>query len=278
MTTEQTAAATPTPTSRAAQPQPRDRRRGWLSFLRDVLIIVLVAVLVSFLVKTFLVRSFYIPSGSMESTLMVNDRILVDEITPRFGGYGRGDIVVFRDPGGWLPPRAETERSFLLEGVDWTLSLVGLAAPDSDDHLVKRIIGMPGDHVVCCNAIGQVTVNGVPIDETDYVQRPTPDSPASGEPFDVTVPENRLWVLGDNRYSSKDSRYNQDQPGEGFVPVENVVGRAFLTTWPFDRFGMLDFHRDVFGGVPEASDEPVEDPTDAPTDAPPEAPAENPLP
>jgi signal peptidase I len=270
MTTEQTAAAAPTPTSRAARSQPRDRRRGWLSFLRDVLIIVLVAVLVSFLVKTFLVRSFYIPSGSMESTLLVNDRILVDEITPRFSGYDRGDIVVFRDPGGWLPPRAETERSFLLEGVDWMLSLVGLAAPDSDDHLVKRIIGVSGDHVVCCNAIGQITVNGVPLDETDYIRLPTPDSPASDQLFDVIVPENRLWVLGDNRYSSKDSRYTQDQPGEGFVPVDNVVGRAFLTTWPFDRFGMLDFHPEVFAGIPEASDDKAEVPTPEPT--------ENPLP
>ncbi len=105
MTTEQKAPAAPAPSSRSGLASGRDRRRGWLPFLRDVLVIVLVAVLVSFLVKTFLVRSFYIPSGSMESTLMVNDRILVDEITPRFGGYDRGDIVVFRDPGGWLPVR-----------------------------------------------------------------------------------------------------------------------------------------------------------------------------
>jgi len=260
MTTEQTAAAEPTPTSRAALNGTRDRRRGWLTFLRDVLIIVLVAVLVSFLVKSFLVRSFYIPSGSMESTLMVNDRILVDEITPRFNSYERGDIVVFRDPGGWLPVRTDPERSFLVEGLDWALSLVGLSAPDSDDHLVKRVIGLPGDSVVCCNEIGQITVNGVPIDETDYLKLPTPDSPASSDGFDVIVPENSLWVLGDNRYSSKDSRYNQDQPGKGFVPKDNVVGRAFLTTWPFDRFGLLDFHHEVFAGVPEPSEEPVEEP------------------
>ena len=251
MTTEQQAPAAPAPSSRSGSNPGRDRRRGWLSFLRDVLIIVLVAVLVSFLVKTFLVRSFYIPSGSMESTLMVNDRILVDEITPRFGGYDRGDIVVFRDPGGWLPVRTDPPRSPIVEVIDWTLSLVGLSAPDSDDHLVKRIIGMPGDHVVCCNTIGQITINDVPIDETDYLQLPNADSPASADPFDVTVPDDRLWVLGDNRYSSKDSRYNQEQPGKGFVPIENVVGRAFLITWPFDRFGMLDFHHELFAGVPE---------------------------
>jgi signal peptidase I len=257
MTTEQKAPAAPVPSSRSALSSPRDRRRGWLSFLRDVVIIVLVAVLVSFLVKTFLVRSFYIPSGSMESTLMVNDRILVDEITPRFGGYDRGDIVVFRDPGGWLPVSNDPPRSPIVEVLDWTLSLVGLSAPDSDDHLVKRIIGMPGDRVECCNAIGQITVNGVPIDESDYLKLPNADSPASADAFNVLVPKDRLWVLGDNRYSSKDSRYNQEQPGKGFVPVANVVGRAFLITWPFDRFGMLDFHHAVFAGVPEPSSEPA---------------------
>ena len=257
MSIEQTAPAAPAPSSRSAASSGRDRRRGWLTFLRDVIIIVLVAVLVSFLVKTFLVRSFYIPSGSMESTLMVNDRILVDEVTPQFGGYERGDIVVFRDPGGWLPVSTDPPRSPIVEAVDWSLSLVGLSAPDSDDHLVKRIIGMPGDHVVCCNTIGQISVNDVPIDETDYLKLPTAGSPASADDFDVVVPDDRLWVLGDNRYSSKDSRYNQDQPGKGFVPVGNVVGRAFLITWPFDRFGMLDFHHDVFSGVPEPVEEPA---------------------
>jgi len=257
MSIEQTAPAAPAPSSRSAASSGRDRRRGWLTFLRDVIIIVLVAVLVSFLVKTFLVRSFYIPSGSMESTLMVNDRILVDEVTPQFGGYERGDIVVFRDPGGWLPVSTDPPRSPIVEAVDWSLSLVGLSAPDSDDHLVKRIIGMPGDHVVCCNTIGQISVNDVPIDETDYLKLQTAGSPASADDFDVVVPDDRLWVLGDNRYSSKDSRYNQDQPGKGFVPVGNVVGRAFLITWPFDRFGMLDFHHDVFSGVPEPVEEPA---------------------
>lgn len=251
MTSEQTASAAPVPSSRSEAGATGNRRRGWLSFLRDVVIIVLVAVLVSFLVKTFLVRSFYIPSGSMESTLLVNDRILVDEITPRFGGYERGDIVVFRDPGGWLPVKSDPPRSALVEAVDWTLALVGLSAPDSDDHLVKRIIGMPDDHVVCCNGVGQITVNGVPIDERAYLELPSADSPASADPFDIVVPEDRLWVLGDNRYSSKDSRYNQDQPGKGFVPLDNVVGRAFLVTFPFSRFGTIDFHHGVFAGVPE---------------------------
>jgi len=254
MTTEKSAPAEPSPTagteSAPATATIQPRRRGWLIFLRDVVVIILIAVLVSLVVKTFLVRSFYIPSGSMEDTLLIKDRILVDEITPRFGGYDRGDIVVFRDPGGWLPPSTEPARPSVVEAFEWVLSLVGLAAPDSDDHLVKRIIGLPGDHVVCCNAIGQITVNDVPIDETGYVKFPPGETAASADAFDVTVPDGKLWVLGDNRYRSKDSRYNTDQPGKGFVPIDNVVGRAFLVTWPFDRFGLLDFHHDVFAGVP----------------------------
>ena len=257
MTTEQTAPAEPVPTSPLSARARGERGRGWLTFVRDVVVIILIAVLVSFLVKTFLVRSFYIPSGSMENTLQIDDRILVDEITPRFGGYSRGDIVVFRDPGGWLPPSNNPARPPVVEGIDWLLSLVGLSAPDSDDHLVKRLIGMPGDHVVCCNELGQITVNDVALDETSYVALPTPDSPASAVSFDVVVPADRLWVLGDNRYHSKDSRYNIEQPGQGFVPLENVVGRAFLITWPFSRFGVLDFHYDEFADVPEPATQPA---------------------
>ncbi len=232
------------------------RRRGVATFLRDVLVIVLIALAVSFLVKTFLVRSFYIPSASMEHTLIEQDRILVDELTPRFGGYSRGDVVVFRDPGGWLGPEAAVpSRGPVVDAIEWVLSLVGLAAPDSDDHLIKRIVGLPGDHVVCCNALGQITINGAPIDETSYLQLPESGAPASAVEFDVTVPDDALWVMGDNRYRSKDSRYNQDQPGKGFVPLDNLVGRAFLITWPFDRFGLIDFHHEVFAAVPESEED-----------------------
>jgi len=229
----------------------RTARRGIWPLLRDVLVIIVIAVLVSFLVKTFLVRSFYIPSSSMEQTLRVDDRILVDELTPRFGGYDRGDVVVFRDPGGWLPTEPRVERSVLVEAVDWVLALVGISAPDSKEHLIKRIIGVPGDHVVCCNALGQVTVNDIPIDETSYLNLAPGQSAPEVVPYDVTVPEGSLWVLGDNRDASRDSRYNTDQPGQGFVPIDNVVGRAFLVTWPLDRFGLIDFHHDVFAGVPD---------------------------
>lgn len=237
-----------------ARIRPR-RRRGIWPLVRDVLVILVVAVLVSFVIKTFLVRSFYIPSGSMEQTLMVKDRILVDELTPRFTGYERGDIVVFRDPGGWLtsvptPPPGPP----LAQVGDWLLSLVGITASDSDEHLIKRIIGVGGDHVVCCNALGQITVNGTPIDETPYLDLAPGQSAPQPVPYDVTVPRGSLWVLGDNRDHSRDSRYNIDQPSHGFVPIDNVVGRAFLITWPFPRFGILDTHHGVFQGVPAGGD------------------------
>lgn len=229
-------------------------RRGWLFFLRDILVIILIAILVSFLVKTFVVRSFFIPSSSMENTLLVKDRILVDELTTRWTGYERGDVVVFKDPGGWLPPPApKPPRPPLVESVDWMLTLVGLSASDSEDHLVKRIIGLPGDRVVCCNALGQVSVNGSPIDELPYIKLPPGDTIASDVTFDVTVPADGIWVLGDNRDRSQDSRFHQDLPGNGFVPLENIVGRAFLVTWPLDHFGLIDMHHATFNGVEESA-------------------------
>jgi len=230
------------------------RRRGVWPLVRDVLVILMIAVLVSFVIKTFLVRSFYIPSGSMEQTLMVKDRILVDELTPRFTDYERGDVVVFRDPGGWLPVTATPDPPALIAAWDWLLSLVGVTASDSEDHLIKRIIGVGGDHVVCCNAIGQTMVNGTPIDETPYLNLAPDQSAPQVVPYDVTVPEGSLWVMGDNRDHSRDSRYNMDQPTQGFVPLENLVGRAFLITWPLDRFGLIDTHHDVFAGVPSDGD------------------------
>ncbi|WP_324011408.1 signal peptidase I [Microbacterium sp. JZ37] len=240
--------------------QPEQRGRGILMFLRDIAVIVVVALVVSFLIKTFIVRSFFIPSASMEDTLQIDDRILVDELTPLWTGYERGDIVVFEDPGGWLDPQPKApEQSPFMEAVDGLLTLVGLSAGDSDDHLVKRIIGLPGDHVECCNALGQITVNGVPVDELGYLKLPEGDTQASNDPFDVVVPEGALWVLGDNRDNSRDARFHTDQPGGGFVPIDNVVGRVFLLTWPLDRFGTVDGHHEVFRGIPDREDEVEEE-------------------
>lgn len=226
----------------------RSRSRGVKLFIRDIVIIFLAAIIISVGIKAFLVRSFYIPSGSMENTLQINDRILVNELVPRFTAIERGDVVVFKDPGGWLQPRVMPDQNWFVTGVDWTLSVVGLSAPDSNDHLVKRVIGLPGDTVECCNTFGQLSVNGVPLEEP-YLELPPSVTKVSGTDFEVTVPKGSLWVMGDNRYDSLDSRYNTNKPGKGFVPIDNVVGRAFLVSWPTDRWSWLDNYPAVFGGV-----------------------------
>ncbi|TFD77561.1 signal peptidase I [Cryobacterium sp. Sr8] len=232
----------------------RRKERGVGLFLRDLVIIFVVALLISFMIKTFLIRSFYIPSGSMEQTLLLNDRIIVNQLQPGMFPVDHGDVVVFRDPGGWLPPQLPVEQNAIVAGIDWILSVVGLSAPDSNDHLIKRVIGLPGDHVVCCNALGQMSVNGVPLSEEPYVSLPPGETEVSKDDFDVVVPADSLWVMGDNRYNSKDSRYNGTTPGNGFVPMDNVVGRAFVISWPLNRWGWLDDYPAVFSGVDEARD------------------------
>ena len=225
-------------------------RRSILLFLRDVLIVVVIALLVAFLIKTFVVRSFYIPSGSMENTLQINDKILVNELQPSVFGLSRGDVVVFRDPGGWLPPAPPVVRNPLAQAADTALTFVGLFASDSDDHLVKRIIGLPGDHVVCCDAAGRITVDGTPIVEP-YIQIPPGQKNAATLAFDVTVPKGRFWVMGDNRYNSQDSSRNQALPGHGFVPLDHVVGRAVVVSWPVSRWTWLDDYPEAVRGVKE---------------------------
>lgn len=224
------------------------RRRSILLFLRDVVIIVGVALLISFLIKTFLIRSFYIPSESMRSTLEVNDRIIVNQLVPETVPLERGDIVVFRDPGGWLASTPEPPQPPLQAALDWVGSVVGISAPDSDEHLVKRVIGLPGDRVVCCNDLGQMSINGVPLDEP-YVRLPAGATAVSADDFQAQVPEDSLWVMGDNRYDSSDSRYNRSTFTEGFVPLDDVVGRAVVISWPIDRWSWLDNYPLVFDGV-----------------------------
>ncbi len=198
----------------------------------------------------------------MKNTLQIDDRILVDEITPRFGGYARGDIVVFRDPGGWLEAAAPPHSAGpLADAADWFLSLIGFSVSDSDDHLIKRVIGLPGDHVVCCNALGQITVNGAPIDESSYIlvrrERPPPRSPSTSSSPPVRC--GCSAIIGTTRGTRAITRTSR---GHGFVPIGNVVGRAFLITWPLNRFGPLDFHHGVFASVPS----PVHERRDADSD------------
>lgn len=217
-------------------------------FLRDLVVIVLAALVISFLIKTFLIRSFYIPSSSMEQTLERNDRIIVNQLTPELMPVEHGDVVVFKDPGGWLPATPPAQAHWFAAAVDAVLGFVGLTAPDSNDHLIKRVIGLPGDTVVCCDALGQLTVNGVPLDEP-YILLPEPGAQATRDEFEVTVPAGSLWVMGDNRYNSADSVFHRGDHNGGFVPMENVVGRALLISWPMDRGSWLDNYPQTYAGV-----------------------------
>jgi signal peptidase I len=212
-------------------------------------VIVVVAVLASFLIKTFLIRSFFIPSESMQDTLQVGDRILVNELVPGLIPLQRGDVVVFTDPGGWLhgDPVPAASNPVAAAG-DWVLSLVGLSTQDANNHLVKRVIGLPGDHVVCCNALGQMSVNGTPLDEPYAVLQPGSRA-VSGTPFDTTVPKGSLWVMGDNRYNSDDSRFQTGTSSKGYVPISDVVGRAFVVSWPVSHWTWLSDYPDTFDGV-----------------------------
>jgi len=223
----------------------RPARKG--SLLRETAIIVVSALVLSLLIKTFLVQAFFIPSASMEDTLVEGDRVMVSRLVPGAFDVHRGDVVVFKDPGGWLPPPAPQDESPVSEAVRAALTFVGLLPQDTGEHLIKRVVGVPGDHVVCCDAEGRVSVNGEPIDET-YIK---PGSVPSQDEFDRTVPEDMLFVMGDNRQNSADSRYNTGKPGGGFVPMGNVVGTAFVKVWPLSHLGLLRNPGDVFADVPE---------------------------
>jgi len=209
---------------------PRPRKR---SFWRDLVVIVVAALVLTILLKAFVVQVFSIPTGSMENTLLPGDRILVSKIVYRFRPIARGDIVVFSGAGSWDPTTAAPSNP--LERIwDDAVNLVGIAGPQTD--YVKRVIGIPGDHVVCCNASGQVTVNGVPLSESSYI---FPGAAPSLLHFNVIVPAGRLWVMGDDRGDSDDSRYRMNDAGEGTIPESAVVGRAFLIIWPVSRISDL---------------------------------------
>ncbi|WP_440554391.1 signal peptidase I [Streptomyces sp. SCPE 10] len=215
----------------------RKRRR---SAVREIPLLVGVAVLIALVLKTFLVQAFVIPSGSMEQTIRIGDRVLVDKLTPWFGAEPhRGDVVVFRDPGGWLDGEQTkaTSDPVVLKQLKEGLSFIGLLPSDNEKDLIKRVIGVGGDHVKCCDAKGRITVNGVPLDEKDYLY---PGNAPSATPFDVTVPKGRLWVMGDHRAYSADSRFHRDSPFGGTVSVDSVVGRAMWIGWPVGHWTRLE--------------------------------------
>jgi signal peptidase I len=226
----------------------KSRGRSIALFFRDILLILLAAIVISFLIKTFLIRSFYIPSGSMEHTLEINDRIIVNQLVPELVPISNGDVVVFTDPGGWLDGSPAPQQSDVQNAIDGALSVVGLSAPDSNDHLIKRVIGIPGDTVECCTDFGLLKVNGIPIEEP-YITVPEPGDRSATIEFSVTVPEGYLWVMGDNRYNSRDSTAHIDEPSGGFVPISAVVGRAMFISWPAARWTWLDDYPATFQGA-----------------------------
>jgi signal peptidase I len=213
-------------------------RKG--SALREFPILVIVALAVSLLIKTFLVQFFYIPSGSMENTLQIQDRVAVNKVPFISRSISRGDVVVFRDPANWLPePYAATENKVVAK-IKEGLVTVGVLPNPAKQFLVKRVIGVAGDNVICCSN-GKLTINGKETTEPYIFAGNKP----SEMDFNVTVPEGKIWVMGDHRGSSADSRYHQDDVNNGFVPVDKVTGRVFAIIWPFKNFGLVPNHNPI---------------------------------
>ncbi|WP_375422807.1 signal peptidase I [uncultured Friedmanniella sp.] len=228
-----------------------------LAFLGELSGVVVGAIIVASLLRALVGQMFLIPSSSMEQTLQIKDRVVVEKLTR----VQRGEVVVFRDPGGWLngPPAPERGR------VGRALEFVGVLPDTGTDHLIKRVVGLPGDHVVCCDSAGRITVNDVALDETSYL-----DTPPGGEqaepsmiPFDVVVPRDRIFVLGDNRDYSRDSRCHlHDQtPGavagsNAFVSEDLVVGQAVAVLWPVGHARRLRIPA-TFDPVPAAAAAPA---------------------
>lgn len=225
--------ATPSP---ANQPEEEESGGTW-RFIREVAIVLVCALVLSVVVRTFFIQAFYVPSASMENTLLIDDRILASKITTKISGTKRGEVIVFKDPGGWLPPVTKSPGP-----VAQALEFIGLMPSSSGDDLVKRAIGIAGDHVVCCNSEGQIVLNGVGLVEP-YIK---PGSGTDQVPFDIVVPANSVFVMGDNRGASADSRYHLQQ-NNGAVPTDNIVGRVVLKVWPMSQFGPLTIPDIPFG-------------------------------
>ena len=225
------------------------KRQSFFSSVLQTITIFAVALLCVVVVKTFVVQSFFVPSGSMEATIMTGDYVAVNKLVNKASEIERGDIVVFEDPGGWLEGVHQPQQSKASELAATIGKALGLVPKNSGSHLVKRVIGVGGDRVVCCDDNGLISVNGQAISES-YLPE---DMEPSSEPFDVTVPHGYLWVMGDNRSNSADSRFHQAQAGSGFVPVSKVAGRVWLIYYPFDRFGQVHSAHSVFAEVPNTA-------------------------
>lgn len=206
-------------------------RKG--SLLRELPILVILALLVSLLIKSFLVQFFYIPSGSMENTLQIRDRVAVNRIPFIGDNVSRGDVIVFRDPAGWLPEASSDSGNRVTNAIREGLVIVGVVPNPAKQYLVKRVIGVAGDKVVAKDEV--LTINGKPTNEPYIFSGNTP----SDTDFNITVPEGKVWVMGDHRGASADSRFHQDDVNNGMVPVEKITGRVVATIWPFERVGFI---------------------------------------
>ena len=229
--------------SPATEPAHREKKES-LPVWQESLLLLAIALVLAVGIKYFFVQAFYIPSPSMEPLFIKNDRILVQKVS-YWGDNGpkRGDIIVFKDPGDWL--NADETRT-ASNPITKTLEAVGLYP--SGGHLVKRVIGIGGDRVKCCDEKGRVTVNGKALDESSYLPKGTLPS---DENFDVRVPEGHLWMMGDNRGDSYDSRGHMGDPGGGFVSEDLVVGKVWALIWPWKRAKWIHTP-DTFKAIPNS--------------------------
>ncbi|MEU4655562.1 signal peptidase I [Streptomyces sp. NPDC023723] len=218
-------------------PPPAKPARKQRSFWKELPILIVIALVLALVIKTFLVQAFSIPSASMQNTLTMGDRVLVDKLTPWFGSEPeRGEVVVFHDPADWLAGEPVAEPNALQTVLSW----VGLMPSAEEKDLIKRVVGVGGDTVEC-NGTGPLKVNGTALDESSYVY--AGNTPCSvddqGGQFKVKVPEGYLWVMGDHRQNSRDSRYNASDKNNGMVPVDEVIGRAIVVAWPVNHWSTL---------------------------------------
>ena len=228
------------------------RRLNTMRKTRNRLTVVVALLASAILIRTFLFGTYAIPSESMEDTMRSGDTFGVSRLSPDFTALTHGDIVVFTDPGGWA--KAEATRD--TETTPWwasALTIFGVLPVETNDHIIKRVIGLPGDHVVCCDVDGRVSVNGLPINEP-YTTLPAGVTEQSATPFDVFVPAGSLWVMGDNRYASNDSRNHMDTESGGFVSLAKVTGRALVVLWPFSHLAELE--RVPAQGIPAPGETP----------------------